>query len=855
MKFNINTSKIRGYKNAFYAVSLILIFAIGIGMTFAPTASAQIGIPQPEKTVGFASVAPTLVGVGQQLTVNLWVFPLPTTYAYKPDWNGFYGLTVTFVRPDGTKDTFMPVDGTGQYVAGETQALGALYFTTYAPSMAGNWSLSFTMPAQNITDSSGTVQYLGCTSNTAYFTVQTTAVLAGLLNGYPWAQLPNSNVYWSYPINANNREWSAISGDWTGITSTMATVNSPTQLRWQPYGTGPTTAHIVWNQPFKAGGIIGGAYGSLNYAATASATLVNPAVITQGKVFVNIPYGTGTAPTPYGTPFGIFRCFDLTTGQLMYTANGSITCGIHLPGNTYAQSATAVAVGETATLLASSYGSDYSSYLFGTNTVNGIAYWNYYDPATGALMMQISNASAARLIDGTALAFGASSGYVYRWNMTSVVNNNWPTGITWKVSLPTPLLAPGATSTGTTQTIFAVSQDLSTIVVYNYDQYWAYNAATGASLWNLTLNYPVTTNEEIPLGGGVDDFLVWNAVASVWDCYSIKTGAFLWATPSVSSSPWATTWTVYYSETNDLNNLYISAPDGTVRAFSLATGQLVWQSTAIPSTEDTENVLPFAYGDPVLVGGNLYEYAGYSPGYQINPVPRFSMMLCINATTGKTEWTLNGGVIPTAASGGYIIGSGIFDGNLYCVGKGPTSTAVTAQQQVGGSVLIQGSVLDTSSGCSSATLTAMFANGVPAISDENMSVWMDYLYMQNSTLLNAPPDCIGVPVTLTAVDSNGNAVTIGTATSDYQGNYGFQWTPTIPGLYHIYATFAGSNSYYTSLASTYATVATAATPVPTASPVTGLATTSDLLTYIVAVAIAIIIAIAIATVLILRKRP
>ena len=37
----INTSKIRGYKNAFYAVSLILIFAISIGMAFAPTASAQ----------------------------------------------------------------------------------------------------------------------------------------------------------------------------------------------------------------------------------------------------------------------------------------------------------------------------------------------------------------------------------------------------------------------------------------------------------------------------------------------------------------------------------------------------------------------------------------------------------------------------------------------------------------------------------------------------------------------------------------------------------------------------------------------------------------------------------------------
>ena len=109
----------------------------------------------------------------------------------------------------------MPVDGTGAYVAGQMQSLGALYFF-YKPNMAGNWSVSFTMPAQNITDSSGTVQYSGCTSNTAYFTVQTDPVLAGLLNGYPWAQLPNSNVYWSYPINANNREWSQISGDWTG---------------------------------------------------------------------------------------------------------------------------------------------------------------------------------------------------------------------------------------------------------------------------------------------------------------------------------------------------------------------------------------------------------------------------------------------------------------------------------------------------------------------------------------------------------------------------------------------------------------------------------------------------------------
>src|SRR5208283_239715 len=215
----INTSKIRGYKNAFFAVLLISIFAIGIGMAFAPTASAQIGVTQPERTVGFCSVAPTLIGVGQPLTCNLWVYPLPTLGNDEPAFTGYHGVSVTFTEPDGTKDTITPTDATGAYPAGQMQSLGALYFF-FSPTTAGNWSMSFTIPAQNITDTEWTTdlgsvtQYLGCTSNTFYFTVQTGTVLAGLLNGYPWAPLPNANVYWSYPISDNNREWSAISGDW-----------------------------------------------------------------------------------------------------------------------------------------------------------------------------------------------------------------------------------------------------------------------------------------------------------------------------------------------------------------------------------------------------------------------------------------------------------------------------------------------------------------------------------------------------------------------------------------------------------------------------------------------------------------
>ena len=240
----------------------------------------------------------------------------PSNYVYQPYFKGFVGITVTFVKPDGTQDTFKPVDGTGQYVAGETQALGALYFS-YAPSMAGNWSVSFTMPAQNLTDATGTVQYQGCTSNTAYFTVQTAHVNAGLLDGSPWSPLPNANVYWTHPISAN-REWSAISGDWLGSSTQGSTVNDPTSRLWNPYSTSPNTAHIVWSQPLTEGGLIGGDYGSLSYTIAIN----NPTcVILDGKVYINIPNSGG-----------MFECLDETTGKILYTASGSVSNGIHLPG-------------------------------------------------------------------------------------------------------------------------------------------------------------------------------------------------------------------------------------------------------------------------------------------------------------------------------------------------------------------------------------------------------------------------------------------------------------------------------------------------------------------------------------------
>ena len=54
----------------------------------------------------------------------------------------------------------------------------------------------------------------------------------------------------------------------------------------------------------------------------------------------------------------------------------------------------------------------------------------------------------------------------------------------------------------------------------------------------------------------------------------------------------------------------------------------------------------------------------------------------------------------------------------------------------------------------------------------------------------------GVPVSIDAVDSNGNNIHIADVTTDgYSGAFGYTWKPEITGQYTITATFMGDESY------------------------------------------------------------
>ena len=139
--------------------------------------------------------------------------------------------------------------------------------------------------------------------------------------------------------------------------------------------------------------------------------------------------------------------------------------------------------------------------------------------------------------------------------------------------------------------------------------------------------------------------------------------------------------------------------------------------------------------------------------------------------------------------------------------------------------------------------------GTPAISDEDMDNWMEYMFMQQAK----PADAKGVEVVLTVIDPNSNVYEIGRTTSDVEGKFGFAFEPLVPGDYQIIASFAGTKAYGPSSATTYLTVeeAPAATAVPTPPP----ASVADMyLIPSVAGIIVAIVVVGIVLILMLRKR-
>jgi outer membrane protein assembly factor BamB len=341
------------------------------------------------------------------------------------------------------------------------------------------------------------------------------------------------------------------------------------------------------------------------------------------------------------------------------------------------------------------------------------------------------------------------------------------------------------------------------------------------------------------LGNGGNIIITDKALECIW-CFDEATGALKWTT-----YPFNNDFVMQSTTSGVVANgmLYNPGYDGYMHAINITTGVQMWDTSSIMGgLEMPQPYYPMS--GCTVADGKVYSTT--AKAYEVMPLYRGHCLICFDATTGAQLWNISGQIPISAIAQGYLIGVNAYDGNVYAFHAGPTATTVSAPSnaiQAGTPGVITGTVTDQ-------TQTSQ-AMGTPAISDAWMTPWMEYLYM-NQPL---PTSATGVPVSIDAVDPNGNFIHIGNATSDITGNYHYTWTPpNIPGTYTIVATFSADNSYYGSSGETAAVVVSAATTVtPTPTPTS----VADMyfVPAIAGLAVLIIVGLIVLALLMLRKRP
>jgi hypothetical protein len=487
-------------------------------------------------------------------------------------------------------------------------------------------------------------------------------------------------------------------------------------------------------------------------------------------------------------------------------------------------------------------------------------YLRKYDPWTGAMVANVSIApltgtGGIYYMNGYALAvqtigsgptaqrrlinwttFGTSSSFATR------VQNN----ITWPwTSLPETVDYGVGIAVQTSKSFAAGAPNMTTVR--------AASLKTGTQLWEVALNeWEYSTNTQYVDHGK----FAMLSEQGYFIALDLNSGAVAWRSDRFDY-PWDEPGFGGYNVLSAYGLLYRNAYTG-IYAFNWTNGKLAWKYTS-PAAAPYETPYVDANGTTVYstnIGGAIADgkYYIYNTEHSATvPITRGWQLHCINATTGEGIWKVGlpgGGSKHTtdlgAIADGYLSLGGS-DGYMYVFGKGKTAMTVTAPDvpvAKGSSVVIKGTVLDMSPA----------QPNTPCVSKDSMALQMEYLHKQmpiggiwgNETLT-------GVPVMLTAIDSNGNSVDIGTVTTNgYYGTFSKAWTPPNELAYEIIASFAGDESYGSSSASTAISVGPA--PEEPVQPEPPVPTDFTPVYYgIAAAVIAIIIAIALVGVLILRK--
>jgi outer membrane protein assembly factor BamB len=863
------------------ATTMLLILSMAGAAILLPGVN---GAQFPNTTIptwAYLEVVPHQVGLGQTALMVMWIDKPPPTA------NGIYGdrwvnMTVKITDPDGVVTTLGPFksDDAGGYSA------------SYTPTKLGNYSAVFSFSGETLTGSLGNDgfpnlnnanigdKYGASTSNTVNF-----AVVDEPYNLIPENPLPEE--YWNHPIQAFNHLWSQYAGNWLGLGAVefANTGNYNFAGNFNPYTKAPLTGHVVWAQqlvPGSAGGQIGGEFGGNAESNYYSGFQYQPKfapIIMNGILYYQIMDN-------YNSLTQGFTAKDLRTGETLWTknynnyfANGSqdiLLCGqvyVYKTMNTYG--------GQT--------------YLWATRSNGSSTNLDCFDAATGNFLFTVwggggggafgrqnfegKDGSLLQLFTNSSIVGGSMRQSLTLWNSSHCVNpgdsqffsftqnGNYPynTGIMWSI------LLPNATSTGDPipswvfddtghsawdpdNNIMILGASTGMYSAYGWNPGWVMKVGidcnTGTQLWLKNTTQTSFAASMMMPSASNGTYVEYTKETFTFIGYSTKTGEKVWGPTEAMTNPLA-----YYDQTSAVcayGCLYTWTFGGEVYCFNMSNGQKVWNW----STGDTGANTPYGT-NPLWIIGNFEASVAdgvfyVETGHDYGP-PLFSgaKIYALNASTGQPIWDIlnfaSGSSLPIAY--GYMLSFNAYDNRVYCYGKGQTATTVETSPVINSATQIQisGTVTDQSPGN---TCLGIPAAGTPAVSDASMSRWMEYLYMQSPK----PTNATGVPVTLSYIDSNNNYYTIGTTTSDVNGQFTYVFTPTIEGPYTIIATFEGSNSYFSSSAQTHVTYMNPATaaPTPTAQPPSMADQYFLPMSVIILVAIVIIGAV---LALMVRKRP
>ncbi len=683
---------------------------------------------------------------------------------------------------------------------------GSVWFE-YVPNQIGQYTIQFTW--------AGAVFENGASTQKQSLTVQEQAVPS-----WPAAALPSEQ--WTYPVNPENREWASINGPYLVPTGSTALGYDCTGQRYNPYSKGPNTAHINWMIPpvTGVGGLVGGQWGqTIDYAVTAASI----DVVMAGKAY----YQAG----------GKIYCLDVITGKQLWNISGSYTFGLIEGTTTLTQTPVLVKIGTA-----------------GNTPTAGNLSLVKYDALTGAKILDVTISSDA----GAKYMFLAMD-YTYAYVAQAAANVDENYG-------PCKLLKVKITGTETTgRLIYSTNYpfgivDIGVCLYGDVLTRWAFgitgpsgavNTTSGQVLWSGqiedVLGITLEAKPEHATSANGIEFLAGSG--GYYIAFNMATGKVKWASEK-TDYPWGDFWA--YGHSTAYGKLFALSYAG-VYAFDQETGKIKWHYTSGDSGFETPySTWPFGYNDPIVADGKVY-----APTSEHTPAIyyRGQQLHAINAETGDKVWSIMGYYNVPAIAEGTLFANNAYDGYAYAFAKGETTTSVSVSSKVvakGSAMLIEGTVMDQSPA----------QPNTPAISDADMSAWMEYLHMQQPI----PCEAKGVAVSLTAIDSNGNPTNIGTTTSDNSGNYAYTWAPQTEGTYMIVASFAGSESYYASYSETAVSVTTtvaasasptvspgvSATPTPSVAP-TPPGITAGTEIFIIVAVVVIIIVVAVAA-LFLRKR-